>query len=80
MEQGYIITYNSRFTNNNPHTVIDKETSTNRRTWMDFNARYLLPFQGADHPVDHVYQCPYVNAIPPFWSRVYSGISPLKRK
>ncbi|KWZ93574.1 hypothetical protein HMPREF3231_00843 [Bifidobacterium longum] len=40
----------------------------------------LLPFQGADHPVDHVYQCPYVNAIPPFWSRVYSGISPLKRK
>ena len=40
----------------------------------------LLPFQGADHPLDHVYQCPYANAIPPFWSRVYSGISPLKRK
>ena len=36
--------------------------------------------KGGVHPVDHVYQCPYVNAIPPFWSRVYSGISPLKRK
>jgi len=41
MEQGYIIAYNSRFTNNNPHTVINKEAATNRRTWMDFNARYM---------------------------------------
>lgn len=60
MEQGYIIAYNSRFTNNNPHTVIDKETATNRRTWMDFN-RPLHDENGEPHDEPRWATPPYIN-------------------